>query len=132
MVRTSLPESDTTCLHPEIEEAMIKWLKTGLKAGFLGTDSKTELHCFTNMDGPRNKKDRVLIKVKKMWNMLTRKMNVKNRKISNSQVKILPCHCRQLKIIVTRKLQNVKISFELVYRETKLISQRAVLHFQLF
>ena len=81
----------------------------------------------------RTAQDRVLIKVKKMWNMLTEKMlNVKNRKISNSQVKILPCHCRQLKIIVTRKLQNAKISFELVYRETKLISQRAVLHFQLF
>ena len=35
MVRTSLPESDTTCLHPEIEEDMIKWLKNRTHPAFL-------------------------------------------------------------------------------------------------
>ena len=35
MVRTSLPESDTTCLHPEIEEAMVKWLKNRTHPAFL-------------------------------------------------------------------------------------------------
>ena len=35
MVRTSLPESDTTCLHPEIEEAMTKWLKVRSHPAFL-------------------------------------------------------------------------------------------------
>ena len=35
MVRTSLPEMDTACLHPEIEEAMIKWLKTRSHPAFL-------------------------------------------------------------------------------------------------
>jgi hypothetical protein len=35
MVRTSLPEEDTTCLHPEIEEAMLKWLKVRSHPAFL-------------------------------------------------------------------------------------------------
>ena len=35
MVRTSLPEEDTACLHPEIEEAMLKWLKTRSHPAFL-------------------------------------------------------------------------------------------------
>ena len=35
MVRTSLPEKDTTCLHPDIEDAMIKWLKTRSNPAFL-------------------------------------------------------------------------------------------------
>ena len=35
MVRTSLPESDTACLHPEIEDAMIKWLKIRSHSAFL-------------------------------------------------------------------------------------------------
>lgn len=35
MVRTSLPESDTACLHPEIEEAMIKWIKVRSHPAFL-------------------------------------------------------------------------------------------------
>lgn len=35
MVRTSLPEKDTTCLHPEIEDAMMKWLKTRSHPAFL-------------------------------------------------------------------------------------------------
>jgi hypothetical protein len=35
MVRTSLPESETACLHPEIEEAMIKWLTTRSHPAFL-------------------------------------------------------------------------------------------------
>ena len=35
MVRTSLPESDTTCLHPEIEEAMLKWIKVRSHPAFL-------------------------------------------------------------------------------------------------
>jgi hypothetical protein len=35
MVRTSLPEKDTTCLHPEIEDAMLKWLKTRSHPAFL-------------------------------------------------------------------------------------------------
>jgi hypothetical protein len=35
MVRTSQPEKDTTCLHPEIEEAMIKWLQTRSHPAFL-------------------------------------------------------------------------------------------------
>ena len=35
MVRTSLPECDTTCLHPEIEEAMTKWLKARSHPAFL-------------------------------------------------------------------------------------------------
>ncbi len=35
MVRTSLPEQETTCLHPEIEEAMLKWLETRSHPAFL-------------------------------------------------------------------------------------------------
>ena len=35
MVRTSLPERDTSCLHPEIEGSMIKWLKTRSHPAFL-------------------------------------------------------------------------------------------------
>lgn len=35
MVRTSQPEKDTTCLHPEIEEAMLKWLQTRSHPAFL-------------------------------------------------------------------------------------------------
>jgi len=35
MVRTSLPEEDTACLHPEIEEAMLKWLTTRSHPAFL-------------------------------------------------------------------------------------------------
>ncbi len=35
MVRSSLPERDTACLHPEIEDAMIKWLKTRSHPAFL-------------------------------------------------------------------------------------------------
>jgi len=35
MVRTSLPESITACLHPEIEEVMIKWLKNRTHPAFL-------------------------------------------------------------------------------------------------
>jgi hypothetical protein len=35
MVRTSLPETETTCLHPEIEEAMNKWLTTRSHPAFL-------------------------------------------------------------------------------------------------
>jgi hypothetical protein len=35
MVRTSLPEKDTACLHPEIEDAMLKWLKTRSHPAFL-------------------------------------------------------------------------------------------------
>jgi len=35
MVRTSLPEKETTCLHPEIEQAMIKWLHTRSHPAFL-------------------------------------------------------------------------------------------------
>ena len=35
MVRTSLPETETTCLHPEIEEAMTKWLTTRSHPAFL-------------------------------------------------------------------------------------------------
>ena len=35
MVRTSLPESETACLHPESEEAMIKWLTTRSHPAFL-------------------------------------------------------------------------------------------------
>jgi hypothetical protein len=35
MVRTSLPEKDTICLHPEIEEAMLQWLKTRSHPAFL-------------------------------------------------------------------------------------------------
>jgi hypothetical protein len=35
MVRTSLPEKETTCLHPEIETAMLKWLKTRSHPAFL-------------------------------------------------------------------------------------------------
>jgi DNA polymerase III delta prime subunit len=35
MVRTSLPERDTACLHPEIEDAMLKWLKTRSHPAFL-------------------------------------------------------------------------------------------------
>ena len=35
MVRSSLPEKDTACLHPEIEEAMLKWLKTRSHPAFL-------------------------------------------------------------------------------------------------
>jgi hypothetical protein len=35
MVRTSLPESETACLHPEIEAAMVKWLSTRSHPAFL-------------------------------------------------------------------------------------------------
>ena len=35
MVRTSLPEKETACLHPEIEEAMIKWLTSRTHPAFL-------------------------------------------------------------------------------------------------
>lgn len=35
MVRTSLPEKDTACLHPEIEGAMLKWLTTRSHPAFL-------------------------------------------------------------------------------------------------
>ena len=35
MVRTSQPEKDTTCLHPEIESAMLKWLQTRSHPAFL-------------------------------------------------------------------------------------------------
>lgn len=35
MVRTSLPEEETACLHPETEEAMLKWLKTRSHPAFL-------------------------------------------------------------------------------------------------
>jgi DNA polymerase III delta prime subunit len=35
MVRTSLPETETACLHPEIEEAMAKWLTTRSHPAFL-------------------------------------------------------------------------------------------------
>jgi hypothetical protein len=35
MVRTSLPEKETACLHPEIEEAMLKWLKSRSHPAFL-------------------------------------------------------------------------------------------------
>jgi hypothetical protein len=35
MVRTSQPEKGTACLHPEIEEAMLKWLQTRSHPAFL-------------------------------------------------------------------------------------------------
>lgn len=35
MVRSSIQETETTCLHPEIEESMIKWLKTRSHPAFL-------------------------------------------------------------------------------------------------
>lgn len=35
MVRSSLPEKDTACLHPEIETAMLSWLKTRSHPAFL-------------------------------------------------------------------------------------------------
>jgi hypothetical protein len=35
MVRTSLPQEDTTCLHPETEEAMLKWIHTRSHPAFL-------------------------------------------------------------------------------------------------
>ena len=35
MVRTSLPQEDTACLHPETEDAMLKWLKTRSHPAFL-------------------------------------------------------------------------------------------------
>lgn len=35
MVRTSQPERETACLHPEIESAMIKWLQTRSHPAFL-------------------------------------------------------------------------------------------------
>jgi len=35
MVRTSLPEKDTACLHPAIETAMLQWLKTRSHPAFL-------------------------------------------------------------------------------------------------
>ncbi len=35
MVRTSLPEKETTCLHPEIEKAMLNWLSTRSHPAFL-------------------------------------------------------------------------------------------------
>ena len=35
MVRTSLPEKDTACLHPEIEASMLKWLTTRSHPAFL-------------------------------------------------------------------------------------------------
>jgi hypothetical protein len=35
MVNSSLPEKETTCLHPEIEQAMLKWIKTRSHPAFL-------------------------------------------------------------------------------------------------
>jgi hypothetical protein len=35
MVRSSIPEKETICLHPEIENAMLKWLKTRSHPAFL-------------------------------------------------------------------------------------------------
>jgi hypothetical protein len=35
MVRTSLPQEETACLHPETEDAMLKWLKTRSHPAFL-------------------------------------------------------------------------------------------------
>ena len=35
MVRTSLPQEETACLHPEIEGAMLKWLQTRSHPAFL-------------------------------------------------------------------------------------------------
>ena len=35
MVRTSLPEKDTACLHPDIETAMLQWLQTRSHPAFL-------------------------------------------------------------------------------------------------
>ena len=35
MVRTSLPEKETSCLHPEIETAMLQWLKSRSHPAFL-------------------------------------------------------------------------------------------------
>jgi len=35
MVRTSLPETETTCLHPDIEDAMTRWLTTRSHPAFL-------------------------------------------------------------------------------------------------
>lgn len=35
MPRTSLPEQETACLHPEIETAMLKWLETRSHPAFL-------------------------------------------------------------------------------------------------
>jgi DNA polymerase III delta prime subunit len=35
MVRSSLPEQDTICLHPEIEDDMLKWLQTRSHPAFL-------------------------------------------------------------------------------------------------
>ena len=35
MVRSSLPQEETACLHPDIEEAMLKWLKTRSHPAFL-------------------------------------------------------------------------------------------------
>ncbi len=35
MVRSSLPEKETACLHPEIEDAMLKWLQTRSHPAFL-------------------------------------------------------------------------------------------------
>lgn len=35
MPRTSLPEQETACLHPEIETAMLKWLQTRSHPAFL-------------------------------------------------------------------------------------------------
>lgn len=35
MVRTSLPQEETACLHPEIETAMVKWLQTRSHPAFL-------------------------------------------------------------------------------------------------
>ena len=35
MVRTSLPEKETACLHPDIEDAMVTWLKSRTHPAFL-------------------------------------------------------------------------------------------------
>jgi DNA polymerase III delta prime subunit len=35
MVRTSLPANETSCLHPEIEQNMLKWLKLRAQPAFL-------------------------------------------------------------------------------------------------
>jgi len=35
MVRSSLPEKDTACLHPAMEEAMLQWLRTRSHPAFL-------------------------------------------------------------------------------------------------
>ena len=35
MVRTTLPEKETACLHPEIESTMLQWLQTRSHPAFL-------------------------------------------------------------------------------------------------